>query len=136
MVSPRSDELIWHEYDTDSIESLEQIMFERNPNSMIFSGECEAWGYIARAVLPQKLHKPGALRVRARMNIKKGTVALAVLTPDETGCYTQAMVTAPGPHVIAIEADCTAGPGPIILRHGEAVRGETEFELEVIGSSG
>ena len=113
-----------------SIEPFEHTVLVRNSNSMVFSGEWEPWGYIVRAVLPQLLHKPGVLRVRARVNIKKGTVQFGVLTPDGTDCYTQTLVTGPGPQMIAVEADCTAGPGPIILRHGSAVRGETEFELE------
>jgi FkbM family methyltransferase len=97
---------------------------------MVFSGESEPWGYIATAVLPRLLHEPRVLRVKARVNIRKGSVGLGILMPDETAFYKQTVATATGAQVIALETDCSVGPGPIMLRYGQATAGETEFELE------
>ena len=135
MVERNADELTWLKYDLDAIEQCEPTIVARNSDSMVFSGKFDPWGYIAMAVPPGLLRKPGLLRVRVRVNIRKGTVGLGVLTPDERDFYKQTKVTAPGAHVIALETDCSSGPGPIVLRHGQAAAGETEFELEVVGAS-
>ena len=132
MVERNADELTWLKYDLDAIEQCEPTIVARNSDSMVFSGKFDPWGYIAMAVPPGLLRKPGLLRVRVRVNIRKGTVGLGVLTPDERDFYKQTKVTAPGAHVIALETDCSSGPGPIVLRHGQAAAGETEFELELL----
>ena len=99
---------------------------------MELSGEFAPWGYIAMAALPKLLHKPGVLRVRARINLKSGTVGLGILTPDEREFYQQTFVNSPGEQVIVLEAECAAGPGPIMLRNGQTAPGETRFELEAL----
>lgn len=88
------------------------------------------WEYIAVAVLPKLSRKPGVLRVRIKLNIRKGSVGLGILTPDEKDFYKQIVSVVPGAQVITLEANCSLEPGPIIFRHGCAAAGETEFELE------
>lgn len=130
MDNTNSNEPVWRQYDLGCIEPFEHINVLTNSHSMVFSGLSDPWGYIAAAVLPKLLHKSRVLRIRARLNIRKGSVGLGILKPDESAFYKQTVATAAGTQVIALEADCSMGPGPIMLRYGQETAGETEFELE------
>ncbi len=132
MTNVEGANLVWRKYDLGFIEPFVHTVVRRRDEqgSLLFSGNFAPWGYIARAVLPKLLQKSGILRIRARVNVTNGALGLGILEPDEKAFYKQAVVNSLGAQVIALETECTAGPGPIMLRHGQAAPGETQFELE------
>ena len=137
MTNVEGANLVWRKYDLGFIEPFVHTVVRRRDEqgSLLFSGNFAPWGYIARAVLPKLLQKSGILRIRARVNVTNGALGLGILEPDEKAFYKQAVVNSLGAQVIALETECTAGPGPIMLRHGQAAPGETQFELEAGDSS-